>query len=74
MSKRKERNMNKQETKNKTLCHPELVSGSRSGFTLAETLIALTVLGIVAAITVPQLVRKQAETANRTKLKKAMTK
>ena len=44
-----------------------------SGFTLAETLIALTVLGIVAAITVPQLVRRQIEAANRAKLKKVMT-
>ena len=43
------------------------------GFTLAETLITLVILGIVAAITVPQLVRRQQEAANRIKFKKAMT-
>ena len=42
------------------------------GFTLAETLITLTILGVVAAITVPSLINKQMESANRTKLKKAM--
>ena len=42
------------------------------GFTLAETLITLTILGVVAAITVPMLINKQMESANRTKLKKAM--
>ena len=42
------------------------------GFTLAETLITLTILGVVAAITVPSLINKYSESANRTKLKKAM--
>ena len=42
------------------------------GFTLAETLITLTILGVVAAITVPSLINKYTETANRTKVKKAM--
>ena len=42
------------------------------GFTLAETLITLTILGVVAAITVPSLINKQIESANRTKVKKAM--
>ena len=46
--------------------------GKKIAFTLAETLIALTILGIVAAITVPQLVRRQQEVANRTKFKKAV--
>ena len=41
-------------------------------FTLAETLITLTILGVIAAITVPSLINKQIESANRTKLKKAM--
>ena len=36
-------------------------------------MIVLVVLGIVAALMIPSLIRKQAETANRTKLKKAMT-
>ena len=43
-----------------------------AAFTLAETLITLTILGVVAAITVPSLINKQTESANRTKLKKAM--
>ena len=42
------------------------------GFTLAETLITLTILGVVAAIIVPSLINKQIESANRTKVKKAM--
>ena len=41
-------------------------------FTLAETLITLTILGVVAAITIPALINKYNESANRTKLKKAM--
>ena len=45
----------------------------RVAFTLAETLITLSILGIVAAITVPALVGRQIENQNRTKLKKAMT-
>ncbi|MBQ7450542.1 type II secretion system protein, partial [bacterium] len=50
------------------------VQGDRkNAFTLAETLITLSILGIVAAITVPALVGRQIESQNRTKLKKAMT-
>ena len=46
---------------------------NKRGFTLAETLITLTILGVVAAITIPALINRQQEAANRTKLKKAMT-
>ena len=42
-------------------------------FTLAETMIVLVVLGIVAAITIPALVRNQMDAQNRTRLRKAMT-
>ena len=45
----------------------------RAAFTLAETLIVLVILGIVASITVPALVRNQMEAQNRTRLRKAMT-
>ena len=45
----------------------------RAAFTLAETLIVLVILGVVAAITVPALVRNQMEAQNRTRLRKAMT-
>ena len=41
-------------------------------FTLAETLITVVILGIVAAILVPNLINRQVENANRTKVKKAM--
>ena len=52
---------------------PERGEGrKRAAFTLAETLITLTILGVIAAITVPMLINKQMEAANRTKLKKAM--
>ena len=46
---------------------------NKKAFTLAETLITLTILGVVAAITIPGLVRRQIEAANRTKIKKAMS-
>ena len=59
-------------------CHAHFRSLAMTGkkkvaFTLAETLITLTILGVVAAITVPMLINKQMEAANRTKVKKAMT-
>ena len=44
----------------------------KNGFTLAETLITVVILGIVAAILVPNLINRQVENANRTKVKKAM--
>ena len=42
------------------------------GFTLAETLITLTILGVVASITIPYLIQKYIEATNRVKVKKAM--
>ena len=44
----------------------------QKGFTLAEVLITLSILGVVAAITVPSLINKYSEAANRTKVKKVM--
>ena len=41
-------------------------------FTIAEVLITLIILGIVAAISIPNLINKQIENQNRTKVKKAM--
>ena len=43
-----------------------------SAFTLAETLVTVVILGIVAAILVPNLINRQVENANRTRVKKAM--
>ena len=42
-------------------------------FTLAEVLITLSILGVVAAITVPQIVRYQSERAAITKMRKAIS-
>ena len=42
------------------------------GFTLAETMVTLAILGVVAAITVPAIMRHQASSANRVKIKKAL--
>ncbi|MBQ8459551.1 prepilin-type N-terminal cleavage/methylation domain-containing protein [bacterium] len=61
-----------------TLCHPELVSGSKkqmlkpvqndknkkAAFTLAEVLITIGVIGVVAAMTMPTLIRGIAERSN----------
>ena len=44
-----------------------------TAFTLAETLIVLVILGIVASITIPAIVRRQMEAQNRAKIKKSMT-
>ena len=43
----------------------------KHGFTLSETLITVVILGVVAALTVPALVRQQTLKANRVKIKKA---
>ena len=39
-------------------------------FTLAETLIVLVILGIIASITIPAVVRNQIEAQNRTRIRK----
>ena len=41
-------------------------------FTLAEMIVMLVVLGIIAAITIPAVIKRQIESSNRTKIKKAM--
>lgn len=43
------------------------------GFTLAEVLIVLSILGMVAAITIPTAVRRHTELANKTRVKKALS-
>ena len=48
------------------------LESKKKGFTLQETLIALTILGVVAAITIPALINKYIEATNRVKVKKAM--
>ena len=44
----------------------------KRGFTLAETLIVVTVLGIIAILTVPNLVNKNKTSVSKTRVKKAM--
>ena len=46
---------------------------NEKAFTLAETLIALVILGIIAAVTIPTLIRNHVDNANRAKVKKAMS-
>ena len=45
---------------------------TNTAFSLSEILITVVILGIVAAIVVPNLINRQVENANRTKVKKAM--
>ena len=44
----------------------------KKAFTLAEVLITLSILGVVAALTIPSLVNRQSDLAAQTKLKKAI--
>jgi prepilin-type N-terminal cleavage/methylation domain-containing protein len=50
----------------------ELIKGKimKQGFTLAEVLITLAVIGVVAALTIPTVVRNYQKTQTVTKLKK----
>jgi len=45
----------------------------KKGFTLAEVLITLGIIGIVAALTMPALITKYQEQALRTQFKKAFS-
>ena len=45
--------------------------GSKWGFTLAEVLITLGIIGVVAALTIPQVVQNYQKQATATALKKA---
>ncbi len=48
-------------------------NASNKGFTLAEVLITLAIIGIVAALTIPAVVRNYRETQYKTQVKKAFT-
>ena len=50
-----------------------IVNGKNRAFTLAETLIVIAVLGIVAMLTVPNVIKQHMEAVARTKIKKSMT-
>ena len=49
-----------------------MIKNKKTAFTLMETLVTVVILGIVAAILVPNLINRQVENANRTRVKKAM--
>ena len=53
---------------------PSLRKGRRIGFTLAEVLITLGIIGIVAAITIPTLIAKYQELVFKTKWKSSYSK
>ncbi len=46
---------------------------NKKAFTLAEILITLSILGLVAAIVLPTAINRAKDSANRTKLKKALS-
>ncbi len=69
----------------KGICHPEFISGShieipkqvrndkkvKAAFTLAEVLITLGIIGVVAAMTIPTLISNYQEKSTITRLQKA---
>jgi len=57
---------------NTMLISKDLLPNYNKAFTLAEVLITLTILGVVAAITIPTLINRQNEVAAKTKVKKAI--
>jgi len=50
-----------------------LLPTNKKAFTLAEVLITLSILGVVAAMTIPTLVNRQSDIAAQTRLKKAIS-
>ncbi len=57
---------------NTMMINASLLPSSKKAFTLAEVLITLSILGVVAALTIPSLVNRQSEMAAQVKLKKAI--
>ena len=49
------------------------MKSNKKAFTLAEVLITLSILGVVAALTIPSLVNRQSEMAAIVKMKKAIS-
>ena len=58
---------------NTLMMNESLLPSNKKAFTLAEVLITLSILGVVAALTIPNLVNRQSDIAAQTKLKKAIT-
>ena len=55
------------------MINESLLPSNKKAFTLAEVLITLSILGVVAALTIPNLVNRQSDIAAQTKLKKAIS-
>ena len=70
-------NIKKEEVKMKLsttmIMNEKLLPESKKAFTLAEVLITLSILGVVAALTIPSLVNRQSDLAAQVKLKKAIS-
>ena len=58
---------------NTMIMNESLLPSNKKAFTLAEVLITLSILGVVAALTIPSLVNRQNEMAAIVKLKKAIS-
>ena len=58
---------------NTLIMNETLLPNSKKAFTLAEVLITLSILGVVAALTIPSLVNRQSEMAAIVKVKKAIS-
>ena len=58
---------------NTMIMNEALLPKTKKAFTLAEVLITLSILGVVAALTIPSLVNRQNEMAAITKMKKAIS-
>ena len=58
---------------NTMIMNEKLLPNTKKAFTLAEVLITLSILGVVAALTIPSLVNRQNELAAITKMKKAIS-
>ena len=55
------------------MINEKLLPTGKRAFTLAEVLITLSILGVVAAMTIPTLVNRQSDIAAQTRLKKAIS-
>ena len=58
---------------NTMIMNEKLLPNTKKAFTLAEVLITLSILGVVAALTIPSLVNRQNELAAVTRMKKAIS-
>jgi prepilin-type N-terminal cleavage/methylation domain-containing protein len=58
---------------NTLMMNGALLPEGKKAFTLAEVLITLSILGVVAALTIPSLVNRQSDLAAQVKLKKAIS-